>query len=187
MVGPTFFNPGSFFDVQFDPATADRVDISGALTIGLSTTLALDPQPGTYIPETTYIDFSYLHENGYREHGAETLSLEIGESNARYWRLEGALEVSLCTWNARVQPTFKFGVVGEWRPGGSHLNASFPGIDCEFTVSGIRPKSRVLFAPGFRVTGHMLSHRLSLIGRWDGEFGRKYVDNQFHLQAGYSF
>lgn len=133
-------------------------------------------------------DYIYLHQNGFREHGANSLNLRVGSSNYDYLRSEAGLNFNGCIdreWGKLV-PNFKFGVIREWRFKGKHFETEITGADCTFTVSGLNP-DRTLFAPGASLTALLYHERVALSIAYDGEFGEHYWDQNVNFQLGYSF
>lgn len=133
-------------------------------------------------------DYVYLHQNGFKEHGANSLNLRVKSSNSDYLRGEAGLNFNGCInreWGKWV-PNLKFGVIREWRFKGQHYETEITGAGCTFTVSGLNP-DRTLFAPGFSLTTLLCHEQLSLSIAYDGEFGKHFWDQNVNLQLGYSF
>lgn len=133
-------------------------------------------------------DYVYLHQNGFKEHGANSLSLRVHNSNSNYLRGELGLNFNGCLTrkHAKWIPNAKFGVIREWRFMGKHYTAKLTGADCTFDVTGLNP-DRVLFAPGVSLTTLLCHDRLGVLVSYDGEFGKHFWDQNINLQLDYSF
>ena len=133
-------------------------------------------------------DYIYLHQNGFKEHGAQSLNLHVKSSNSDYLRGEAGINFNGCIdkGSAKWVPNVKFGVIREWRFKGKHYETELTGADCTFTVSGLNP-DRTLFAPGASITALLCDERLAFSAAYDGEFGEHYWDQNVNFQLGYSF
>lgn len=133
-------------------------------------------------------DYIYLHQDGFKEHGADSLNLRVKSSNYDYLRGEAGFNFNGCIARERFKwvPNLKFGVVREWRFKGKHYETEITGAGCTFRVSGLKP-DRTLFAPGVSLMGLFYQERIALSLAWDGEFGEHYWDHNVNLQLGYSF
>jgi uncharacterized protein with beta-barrel porin domain len=133
-------------------------------------------------------DYIYLHEAGFREHGANSVDLHVHANNSSYLRGEAGFAANGCikckhgTWI----PNIKLGVVQEWRFLSRYYQAELIGTGCTFTVKGLKP-NRTLFAPGASLTALLDDERVGLSIAYEGEFGSKYSDNNLSLQLNYSF
>jgi uncharacterized protein with beta-barrel porin domain len=134
-------------------------------------------------------DYVFLHEAAFREHGANSLDLFVGANNSSYLRGEAGFAANGCfkTDHGKWIPNIKLGVVQEWRFLSRQYKTEIIGAGCTFKVTGLRPTNRTLFAPGVSLTALLLDERLGLSIAYDGEFGRRFVDNNINLQMNYSF
>ena len=134
------------------------------------------------------LDYIHLHQDSFRESGADGLDLKIREKNADIFRTETGVQASYCheEENFVVKPWVKLSYVRESRFDGEHENASFVGQTCNMHFTGLYP-SRNIIAPAASITFYFIDDRYSLGAWYEGEFGDDYSDNKAHLQFGYSF
>jgi outer membrane autotransporter protein len=122
------------------------------------------------------VDYIYLHEKGYREHGAQSLDLRIKEKNSDLLRYEVGAAFSFCFSayeEGTISPDIKLSWVREERFKGRKTEASFIDSACSFTVEGLLP-SRNLFAPSIGFVFFPMSSNVSFSARYEGEFGRRF-------------
>lgn len=133
-------------------------------------------------------DYIFLHQNGFKEHGADSLNLSVRKTRNNYIRGEAGFNFNGCiqSENSRWVPQLTLGVIREWRPNGKHYSCQLEGIDSTFRVVGLSP-NRTLFTPGASITALFCDERLSVELSYDAEFGSHYWDQNVNLQLGYSF
>lgn len=134
------------------------------------------------------VDYIFLHQNGFKERGAQSLNLRLNKTRSNYVRGEAGLNINSCfeRENSRWVPQLTLGVIREWRPNGKHYSSRLSGIDCTFRTTGLSP-NRTLFTPGASLTGLFCCNRLSVELSYDAEIGSHYWDQNVNLQLGYSF
>lgn len=134
------------------------------------------------------VDGIYLRENGFREHGAESLNLKVHKSNYSMVRGEVGFQISHCYEDCYGKWVPQLRLVGarEWRFKGNQYRASFTSCSPSFTVDGLNP-DRSLIIPGGGVTGYFFDDQLSISVDYDAEFGKKYWNQLANAQIGYSF
>ncbi len=100
------------------------------------------------------LDYSYLHQRKYREHGAQSLNLKVDQKNTKTLRSEVGLDFTgIYTWQHRgwVQPTLHLSWVGELPLYKGHYRATLVDAGGHFTVRSFH-KMRNRFSPGASVT-----------------------------------
>ena len=133
-------------------------------------------------------DALYLHQASIREHGAESLDLNIHAINSQYYREEAGLDIQKCylfdnmKWLGSVQLSY----IREFRPKGQHLKAQFRGVDCTYEVTGFYP-GRNLFSPSATLEVATLKDSLSISLTYNGLFGTHFWDQDLNLNLGYKF
>jgi autotransporter-associated beta strand protein len=134
------------------------------------------------------VDYIFLHQNGFKERGAQSLNLRVKKTRSNYVRGEAGLNFNSCfeRENSRWVPGLTLGVIREWRPNGKHYSSRLAGIDCNFITTGLSP-NRTLFTPGASLTALFCCNRLSVELSYDAELGSHYWDQNVNLQLGFSF
>lgn len=134
------------------------------------------------------LDFSYMHEDSFTEHGAKSLNLNVRHSTYTMLRSEGGLTMARC-FKAKHSvwiPELRFSVIRENRFNGKHFRASFVDQDGSFRGSGLYP-NRTLYSPGAGLTSAFYDGRLSASIYYDGEFGDRYLDHMGSLEFSWLF
>ncbi len=133
-------------------------------------------------------DYVFLHQRGFKEHGASSLDLKVQSSNSDYLRGEVGFNFNGCFTRSHSKwvPNVKFGVIREWRFRGDSYKTEITGAGCHFKVSGLNP-DRTLFAPGLSLTTLLCHDHLGLSAAYNGEFGWHFWDQNISLQLDYSF
>jgi autotransporter-associated beta strand protein len=131
------------------------------------------------------LDYIYLHENAFKEQGAESLNLRVKAKNSDLLVSEIGVDLSQC-FHAKTStytPYVQLFALRESRFEGQKERASLE-CGCQMTVKGLYP-SRTLggIAAGFNaeIARHLLS--LSYLGK----YGYRYSDNSFYFQYRCSF
>jgi autotransporter-associated beta strand protein len=134
------------------------------------------------------LDYLYVHENGFREHGAKSLNLKVRSKDSDLLKGEVGLAVNRCfslTKN-QVAPFLSLSVLHEWRFMGKKYKASFEDSSCVMHVKGINP-DRTLFSGSLGLTFLLPDEKQTLSLEYKGRFGDRYQDNQFLAQYLFHF
>lgn len=134
-------------------------------------------------------EYYYLHQQGFQEHGADSLNLRLKSANSDLFRASAALSVSHCFMQdkSKLIPIVQLGVVREERWRGRSFQVTMEGNELlYFTVHGMKP-SRTLVAPLFGLTAWIYNDHCSLSIFYSGEFNANYQDQQVNLQIGCAF
>jgi outer membrane autotransporter protein len=134
------------------------------------------------------VDYLFLHEQGFTEHGAKSLDLKVDRSDDTLLRSEGGLRFTTCVVKERSKwiPELSVSAIRESRFNGRHYRAHFKGEPCAMVVRGLYP-DRTLFSPAVSLTGLLCDDQLSLSLRYEGEFGQRYQNNLGSLRLGWLF
>jgi uncharacterized protein with beta-barrel porin domain len=134
--------------------------------------------------------FDYIAQSsdGFTEHGAGTLDLQVQGSNAIMLRNELGLQFGGCFCKGGTRWTIspKISWVREVRIKGSHYTANFVDDDMSFTVTGYFP-NRSLVSPGLLMSGMLWEDLLTIDLYYNGEFGEKFNDQNFGGQLRFAF
>jgi outer membrane autotransporter protein len=128
------------------------------------------------------LDYVYLHEDGYREKGAESLNFVVRVRNSKLLREELGLSFSFWqngqshSWSQEI----KLGYVSEERFRGEETQLRFVDSPDNFEVAGFSP-NRNLFAPNATLSIHWLNG-FSISGSYSGEFGKKWSNQTAYLK-----
>ncbi len=128
------------------------------------------------------LDYIYIHQARYREHGAQSLDLVMDESSATMLRSEVGIGGRYCIPAGKnyIVPSIKLSWVNEARFKGKHLTARLIDVPNQFTVSGIYP-TRNLIAPGATLMGSFFSNALNISLSYEGEYSKKTDYNSCNL------
>lgn len=150
------------------------------------------------------LDYDFLHQSGFKEHGAESLNLHVHGKNANLLRAEAGFRVTrrcplemmidpctgneICGSDVRLLPSFQLTVIREWRFQGERYRSRLQGLDCTFSSKGLNP-DRTLISPAVGVTWLLYDDRISLTLDYAGEFafGGKFWDQKGNFQLSYAF
>jgi len=104
---------------------------------------------------TPYINLDYvgLHEQSYRESGAESLDLRVNSKNGALFQGEGGVLLSgnCAVGEGMIVPTLKLAYINQTPLSSKNTHAKFVNTTCNFSGKG-RSFERNLFAPGIAVT-----------------------------------
>ncbi len=132
-------------------------------------------------------EYYFLHQNSFKEHGAESLNLHVQDSHADVLRATLGLNVAKCysKRNMKWVPTVQLAVIREQRFIGRSYQAALQGNLAEhFTVEGMKP-CRTLIAPLAGCTAWMRNDHVGLSLFYSGQFHAKYQDQQVNMQLEY--
>jgi len=126
------------------------------------------------------LDYIVQHESGFTENGAGALDLRVEGVNSSLLRNELGLDFVRKLVCCDVQLTFdvKCSWVWEQRFNGKKYRAAFVDTAPIFIVTGYFP-NRSLLSPGVSINTSWCDDSLEINLYYNGEFARKYYDNQF--------
>jgi len=149
------------------------------------------------------LDYDFVHQASFKEHGAKSLNLHVHEKNANLLRAEAGFRVTrrcppelkidpcteqeICVSDARWLPSFQLTVIREWRFQGERYRSRLQDLNCTFTTKGLNP-DRTLIAPAVGIT-YLAGERIELTLDYAGEFDveGKYWDQKGNFQISYAF
>lgn len=133
-------------------------------------------------------DYIFLHQRGFKEHGAKSLDLKIEKTNSRYIRTDLGVKADWCYKTAKLKyiPYLKASWVWEKQLDGAHFESSFKDTSCVFKVTGLRPV-RSLFAPSTGIT--ILAHEetFSFEFHYDLEVGKNFWENRGYINFSHRY
>lgn len=157
------------------------------------------------------LDYDFLHQTSFKEHGAQSLNLHIHQKNANLLRAEAGFRVTRrCSpqiveietsrfdtagptygyieSDARWLPSFQLTVIREWRFQGTRSRSRLQDLDCVFSSNGLNP-DRTLISPALGITWLLHEDQISLTLDYAGEFafGGKFWDQKGNFQLSYAF
>jgi outer membrane autotransporter protein len=133
-------------------------------------------------------NYVYLHQNSYREHGAESLDLSVHSKNADLLRSEIGLGLFHCFQGKQLQltPEVKLSYIYESRFQGKNTKAYFlNGTEEIFSVKGLSP-SRSLGHVGALLKGSSYNG-FDLTLDYNFLFGKEYRDHKMAIRFDYAF
>lgn len=130
------------------------------------------------------IDYVYLWQNGYQEHGADSLNLSIESRQDQLIQSQGGIVFTNLYECSNEKGTFiprlELSYINQTPLGKSKYKASFENSSCEFNVSGWNFE-RNLGAVGASLTYLTSSKRFGLSLQYDGQFGIKYSNQSGNI------
>ncbi|MBS0605300.1 MAG: autotransporter-associated beta strand repeat-containing protein [Verrucomicrobia bacterium] len=135
------------------------------------------------------VDYIYVMQDGYKEHGADSLDLKVDEKEYDLLRPEGGIGVGYagCFKSALFNIDVTASYIREQRFLGEKTKARFEDSSCKFTVEGLKPDNN-LFSPTARIT--LASTKKTAIAvslGYHGEFGSDFVENAAEAEIKISF
>jgi uncharacterized protein with beta-barrel porin domain len=133
--------------------------------------------------------YTYLQQDKFKEHGADSLNLKVKSTNYKTAREEVGIKFNrfICLDKSTWVPMIGVSYIHEERYGGSHYTASFfKDGACTFRVKGMSP-DRDLVSPRAGIEAKFCDGLLNVSLNYIGEFGHKYQDNNGHLKFNFSF
>ncbi len=135
------------------------------------------------------VDYLWLHEDGYHEHGADSINLHVDARDASLVRGELGVNLSTCyeteRWGKWV-PNVLLGWIRDVRFGAKSTKARFEDADFFFTVCDYSPNVS-LFRANFSLASYYCHDQLSITLDWNGEFGHKYTDQSGSIAVNWRF
>jgi fibronectin-binding autotransporter adhesin len=134
------------------------------------------------------INYTYLCQNEFREHGANSLNLIVNPSSYHLMRDEGGLILSKSfnLDNSQIVIAGKCAYIREERFGGNKYRAKFVDTTGGFTVKGMNP-SRNLFSPGLTLTFAEKSACWYSSFSYSAEIASQLFDQNISCQLNYKF
>jgi outer membrane autotransporter protein len=182
--------------------------LAGSLTAGVPFRISK-----VEIAPLASLEYDFLHQQKFKEHGAQSLNLRIHAKNSnllrgeigfrvtrrcqdeivvqekprRGWSQYREPDVRPITSSAKWLPSFQLTAIREWRFQGRYTKASLQDVDCVFKIHGMNP-DRTLISPAFGLTW-LTRDRLSLTLDYAGEFAMdgKYWEQKGNFQLNYAF
>jgi fibronectin-binding autotransporter adhesin len=146
-----------------------------------------NPPAGVFQPFLSF-DHIYIHENGFHEHGAQSLDLTVREKNDNFLRTELGLRTSMCfifSFGDFI-PEIKMSYVRESRFGGKRYKSFFSefGTSHGIMITPVHTPQRNLFNPEIGFNFFLLEDRLSLSMFYEAEVASDYWQQQgdFHFE-----
>ncbi len=146
---------------------------------------------GDYTKEVTFtpfvqVDYLYLHEDSFIEHGAQSLDLDVQSKSSDLLVTEAGLKLSYCfnVSHATLTPFIQGSAFYEARYRGRHEKARL--VDCLLNVTGLNPSRWLGTAQaGLNTTLKDQTYVLSLY--YQGRYGHHFLDNAGYFQASIKF
>ncbi len=133
-------------------------------------------------------DYVFVHQQGYKEHGASSLNLHIHQADSRYVRTDLGLKVSRC-WSytkTKLLPYVKLSWIWEDQLDHGHVRSSFESSSCTFVVNGLHPV-RSLIAPSLGITTFAYKDAFAFSFHYDAEIGSRFWENRAYLDFAYRY
>lgn len=133
-------------------------------------------------------DYIFLHQSGFKEHGAKSLDLKVESTDSRYIRTDLGVKASRCYKTPKVKciPYFKLSWVWEKQLDGAHFESNFTDTSCSFKVTGLRPV-RSLIAPSLGVSLLTYDDAFAFEFHDDVEVGTNFWENRAYLNFSYRY
>ncbi len=134
------------------------------------------------------VDYIYVMQDSYREHGAQSLDLKVEDKEYDLLRPEGGIGVGYagCFKTVDVNVDVTASYIREQRFIGKKTKAQFEDSSCKFTVEGLNPENN-LFSPSARVRLTSPVNGFSLMLGYHGEYGEDFTLNAGEAEVRYSF
>jgi len=139
------------------------------------------------------VDYLYIHENSFRENGADSLNLSVSETNNMLLRSEAGFNFSHCfrvshgKWIPQVRlsavhETFNLNSDSSLGSNGDSYQSHFRGESGSFTVKN-QNTNRTLFSPGVGISGvffeDTMLFSLDYFGEFSGDYSNQVVKGEF--------
>jgi outer membrane autotransporter protein len=124
------------------------------------------------------VDYIFIPQDGYREHGAGSLDLKVHSKSYDLLRPEGGFGVGYKGCFERVHALVDLSVsyIHEFRLLGRYTTARFEAADCTFSARGLKPKNN-LVSPSVRVRLTSPVNGFSIVLGYHGEYGKHFTLN----------
>ena len=134
------------------------------------------------------VDYVYLHQKSYKEHGAKSLDL-VGSSKTTGWiQSEVGMRGSRCFsfFGGQFIPELQLGYINQSPLTGNHYRAKFAGTSCTIDATGIRQEKN-LFDISTALTTLSASELLTLTARYSTQLGTHYAVQEVSLNLDFKF
>ena len=136
------------------------------------------------------VDYIYLMQDGYKEHGAKGINLKVSDKEYDLLRPEVGLGLGYAGCFQRgvfVNLDLAASYIREQRFLGKDTHARFEHSSCKFTVKGLKPDNN-LFSPTVRITaGSLDKTSISASLEYHGEFGEHFSKNAVEGEINVAF
>ncbi len=132
-------------------------------------------------------DYIYVHENDYKEEGAQILNLDVKKKHSALFRTEAGLSLAKTETfeNAFLTIKGRLSYVNKKLATKGHLEAGFLGLPGQFSVKNYN-KTRQLISPGIGISLQLFNG--GFLSFWyDAELSRKYNLQEAGLKIGIVF
>lgn len=138
------------------------------------------------------LDYLYLHEDSFKEHGADSLDLHVSRKKDNFLRSEIGLFTSYCMKfdQGKFIPEVKLSYVHESHFKNKRYTAFFndiPANSCGTFTVDTTPRDRNLFNPEIGFNVWLLQDALSISAYYEAEVGSKYTQQEARLHFEYRF
>lgn len=138
------------------------------------------------------LDYVYLSRQGFEEHGANSLNLDVHKKQDQILQSEIGI-----IWTGRYVcenscargtfvPRIKLSYINDSSFNSRHLNASFADSDCHFSVEGINFR-RNLGAVSLGLTYLSCANTIGITLLYDGQFGSNYYNQAAKIAVDIKF
>jgi subtilase-type serine protease len=130
-------------------------------------------------------DYLYVHEDAFKERGAQSLNLRVHAKNSDLLVSEAGVDFSHCfiAQSSTYTPYLQLSAIRESRFKGEKERASFE-CGCEMTVTGLYP-SRTLGSVKGGLNAEISRHTVSL--SYQGKFAHRYSDQSVDFSYVFKF
>ncbi len=124
------------------------------------------------------LDYIYIPQDGYSEHGAGSLDLKVNSKAYDLLRPEGGIGLGYYGCFKRIEVLFDMSVsyIHEFRFLGEKTTSHFKPSSCKFTVTGLKPENN-LVSPQARLRLTAPNSGFSLTLGYHGEYGEHFIMN----------
>lgn len=132
-------------------------------------------------------DYIYFHQDGYREHGADSINLKVKSYNANFARAEGGLgvEKEYCTGLGMLHPHGSLSYVFLTPTSGQHIRSAFEGHHRAFSVTGTRCPVHAL---GLTLGADLnVCDTFLISGNYEGEFGKRRQEQELNVKITWQY
>jgi outer membrane autotransporter protein len=171
----------AFGDTAPVRATAKSSHTGGEGSFHLKSGLDLKVRRTSFLPFLG-LDYIFIHENSFRERGAQSLNLKIKDKNSDLLSTEVGIDITQCFRdnNHSYTPFVRLSAIEEMRFRGKREKAVFECGGSTMLVKGLNPY-RTLGAAAIGFSALLFKDN-DLSAFYQGKWGRKYSDSSFYLQ-----
>jgi len=124
------------------------------------------------------VDYIYVPQKKYTEHGAQSLDLKVKSKDYDLLRPEGGIGIGYqgCFQHVQAMLDLAVSYIHEFRFLGKETKAQFKPLDCTMTVKGLQPENN-LISPSVRLRIASPINGYSLTLGYHGEYGEHFILN----------